>query len=71
MKITAHPNAPTSGPLTVTKDGEKFVIVDRNGNFYAMTYSGYDADMIAAGPGMLAALNRAVFQLKTQDAEGL
>ena len=44
-------------PMTIQDQGEAgFVILDRNGNFYARTYSSVDARLIAAAPMLVAAL---------------
>lgn len=46
-----------SAHMTVQNQGDAgFVVLDRNGNFYARTYSSVDASLIAAAPRMLETL---------------
>jgi hypothetical protein len=38
--------------MIITKAGNKYVITDTSGNFYASTYSSYDAHLISLIPEM-------------------
>ena len=51
--------------MTVQDQGEAgFVILDRNGNFYARTYSSVDARLIAAAPMLLTVAEGALGYLE-------
>ncbi len=46
----------TQHPLKVEKQGDAYAVITAQGNFFARTYSEYDARQIAAMPEMLESL---------------
>jgi len=51
--------------MIITKAGNKYVITDASGNFYASTYSAYDAHLISQIPAFLQLLS----EIKTDRVE--
>ncbi len=61
MKTTTqHTPVNSQTTLTAQPDGEQFVIVDGNGNFFARCYSSSDAALIVSIPELLGSLRALV-----------